>query len=191
MKIPPLSRWRVSRGRIVRTITPSSCHQSYDRQSISTRLARLLSVMIALILLSGAFATKAHSQPRPTAITAWGIGSAGYGDAMRLSDGTKPVIVYFYADWCPFCKRLNSQILATPEVESYLGDVIRVKINPESGDGERALSELYKVKAFPAFIILSPATGRQRMIHPFHKGVGMSPAQFVDACREAMAYVSQ
>ncbi|MEO5930506.1 MAG: thioredoxin fold domain-containing protein [Candidatus Kapaibacterium sp.] len=148
-------------------------------------------MLIPLLFLSGAFTTEAHAQPKAPPATAWGVGSAGYGEAMKLSDGKKPLIVYFYADWCPFCKRLNSQILATPEVEGYLGDIIRVKINPESGGGERALSELYNVKAFPAFIILSPATGKQRMIHPFHKGIGMSPAQFIEACQEAMAYVSQ
>ena len=60
-----------------------------------------------------------------------------------------PVVVDFYADWCPPCRRLGP-ILDRLAVE-FAGKVKFVKIN---SDQEPALAEQYNVTALPTVIFV-------------------------------------
>lgn len=118
----------------------------------------------------------------------WYEGASGYGDAEheQRRKGTA-MAVLFYTDWCGYCRRMDQDILSSPEVASYLGGMAAsVKINPERGAGEAALANRYGVHGYPAFFIVAPG-GSSRKVHPFRKSgdrvVQMTPAEFVSACR--------
>jgi len=73
---------------------------------------------------------------------------------MRLADeGDKPVLVYFYTDWCPYCREFDDQLVAAPEVDTYLREIVAVRINPELGAAEAELARRYGINGFPALYV--------------------------------------
>ena len=77
----------------------------------------------------------------------------------RAQSEGKPVLVNFYADWCVWCKRLESTTLRDAKVAALLSDrVVPVNLNVE-GDG-RELSNRYRVDGLPTVLVLD-ANGRE------------------------------
>ena len=65
----------------------------------------------------------------------------------------KPVLVNFYANWCVWCKRLESTTLRDAKVAT----VLREKVVPLSLDvdaGGKQLSTEYRVDGLPTIIVL-------------------------------------
>lgn len=71
----------------------------------------------------------------------------------------KPVLVNFYADWCVWCKRLESTTLRDAKVASVLQNrVVPLSLDVD-GDGKE-LSNKYQVDGLPTIIVLD-ADGRE------------------------------
>lgn len=97
--------------------------------------------------------------------------------------------VYFYTDWCPYCRRMDKELIASSEVGAYLGDIVAVRINPERGDEERALEKQFGASGYPSFFVVAPGSAEPKKIYPYRKDgeqwVSMTPAEFVQACQKA------
>jgi len=77
----------------------------------------------------------------------------------RAQTEGKPVLVNFYADWCVWCKRLESTTLRDAKVAALLSNrVVPVNLNVD-GDG-RELSNRYRVDGLPTILVLD-ASGRE------------------------------
>jgi len=86
----------------------------------------------------------------------------------------KPVLVNFYADWCVWCKRLDSTTLHDAKVATMLRDrVVPVRLDVE-GNGRR-LSNEYRVDGLPTVLVLD-ADGREIGRIPGY----MPPAGFLE-----------
>jgi len=71
----------------------------------------------------------------------------------------KPVLVNFYADWCVWCKRMESTTLRDNDVKTVLRDqVIAVSLDVD-GNG-RELSNEYGVDGLPTILMLD-GNGRE------------------------------
>lgn len=52
-----------------------------------------------------------------------------------LQANNKPVLVYFYTDWCVYCKKMDKNAFLNPEIVSKINkDFYAVKMNAESLD---------------------------------------------------------
>ena len=101
----------------------------------------------------------------------WFEGADGYDDVFEIAKSEKrPLIVYFHVDWCGYCKYLNEEFLDDSDVDDYISNYLRVKINPEDGEEERDISKRYGVKGYPTFLITHPHLNRVKRVHPFKKG---------------------
>src|SRR5215203_3073508 len=94
-----------------------------------TRLLMSLSLM-GLLIFSTARSTDAQ-YPK------WLKGATGYARAVELQrELNVSLIVYFYTDWCPYCRTLDDQYLSDPSVHRALQRSVVVRINPEYGKEE-------------------------------------------------------
>jgi len=60
----------------------------------------------------------------------------------------KPVLIFFYTDWCVYCKKMTSEVFEDAEVAQYLNQsFISIKVNPEN---EKDTIELMGEKISPA-----------------------------------------
>lgn len=125
---------------------------------------------------------------RPAAATEledrWLYDAPGYEKALQLQrELGVPLIIYFYTDWCPFCRTLERDYLPTPPVLQYLRGVAKVRINPEHGLTERQLAKQYGVTGYPSFLVMRKPSSLPTNVNPFRTtGGNLTPAQFVRAC---------
>lgn len=121
--------------------------------------------------------------------TSWRSGAEGFSAARREQRaGGAPLAVYFYTDWCPYCKRFDEEFLTDGEVRGALTRVVKVRVNPEDGPEEEAVAKRFGVRGYPAFFIARPGAV-PRQIYPFkpagEKWVATSPGEFARACQAA------
>lgn len=74
------------------------------------------------------------------------ITSENYETEIKNSD--KPVLLEFYADWCPTCR------MFTPVMNQLASEVTNTKIAKVNVDDEKALVTEYGVSSIPAVIII-------------------------------------
>jgi thiol-disulfide isomerase/thioredoxin len=108
-------------------------------------------------------------------------GVSAFDNAIRARvSGHKPVAIYFYVNWCPYCKAMEKEILSSPEVRQYLSTISYVAINPEDGANENTLFKRFGGTGYPSFYILS-----SRSDAPQRVSRNGTPSQFIENCQGA------
>jgi thiol-disulfide isomerase/thioredoxin len=101
----------------------------------------------------------------------------------------KPMALYFYVDWCPYCTELDKEILASPEVRQYLDRILYIPINAEAGEQEKALFKQLGGTGYPHFLVVSKGSNQLQKIRTYtqvqDQWVLLTPTAFVNACRNA------
>ena len=113
----------------------------------------------------------------------WYHDSQGYEAALERQRRTgKPMLVYFHADWCKFCKKFVRETLADPGVKDYLSNVIKVRITPDNGDEERGLMKEFGAVSYPSVYVTHPVAfyGAKKVFGLF------SPASFIRAMKKLL-----
>lgn len=94
---------------------------------------------------------------------------AGAVDWKHWNDGVaaakqsgKPMLVDVYTDWCGWCKRMDAEVYAKPDVSGYLAShFVTVRLNAESGEpasyqgrnySARTLAASFDVSGYPTTI---------------------------------------
>jgi thiol-disulfide isomerase/thioredoxin len=100
-----------------------------------------------------------------------------------------PLLVYFYTGWCPYCKKLDQELLPTEEVAQFMRSMNKVRINPEAGPDERALADQFGVRGYPSVFIIPVNSDAPIKIYPFKKVgetfVAVTPSEFITECEQA------
>lgn len=95
----------------------------------------------------------------------WQVGAEGYErgeQEQRLAKA--PLVVYFFTDWCGYCKKLDAGLLAEPEVDEFLrSQVVKVRVNPETGTSEGELAARYGVHGYPSVFLVTPGFAPKRL----------------------------
>lgn len=87
-----------------------------------------------LILLISCFSCKENSNDKAAAksgdvIVKWEKISAGIENA-RIQK--KPILMFFYTEWCVYCKKMDSEVFSDPEISRYMNEnFISMRVNPE------------------------------------------------------------
>lgn len=121
----------------------------------------------------------------------WLHGATGYARAVEVQRELNiSMVVYFYTDWCPYCRTLDEQYLKDPSVHRALQRTVAVRINPEYGVEERRIADRFGVDGYPSFLIMDNPTARPRELQPFRKnGNHLTPQQFARACEEVITFL--
>lgn len=92
----------------------------------------------------------------------WLDGANGYARGMEQAQSTgKPMLVYFYTDWCPYCRKFENNLLPQPEVKKALENFIQIRINPEKGAREGRLADQYRVRGYPSVYFFNPLSEKK------------------------------
>lgn len=67
----------------------------------------------------------------------------------------KHVLLYLYADWCGYCRKLEAETFTDPEVINELGDAfIWVKLDGDKDPDGQRFKKKFNVRGYPAIFIL-------------------------------------
>ncbi|WP_339134436.1 MAG: thioredoxin family protein [Candidatus Electrothrix sp. GW3-4] len=97
----------------------------------------------------------------------------------------KPYILFFYTDWCGYCKKMNKKYLSNAKIKLILAKHYRIKINPDNGEEEKALATAKGVNGYPDFRIVHP-DGHTLRIHPFRDGGSLKVKAFIRDLKAAL-----
>ncbi len=112
----------------------------------------------ALLISFGCSRSESPAVPESATISTHGTVTVSWeedlDDALeRARAEDKAVLVNFYADWCVWCKRMDSTTLRDAGVASLLSDhVVTVRLDVD-GNGEEA-STRFGVEALPTVLVL-------------------------------------
>lgn len=149
----------------------------------SVRLPMRLSLIVLLVFTVGPSTSAQYPK--------WLHGATGFARAIELQrELNVSLIIYFYTDWCSYCRTLDQQYLPAPSVHRALQRSVVVRINPEYGPEEHKIAERYGVVGYPTFLIMDNESAPPRNVQPFRQnGNHLTPDQFARACEKAMTFL--
>jgi YHS domain-containing protein/thiol-disulfide isomerase/thioredoxin len=112
-------------------------------------------------------------------------------EAKRLN---RPLLVHFYADWCPPCRQMDQNVLHREQVQRELRRLmVPVKVN---ADRSPAVAERYHIDSLPTDLFLEPdgtplveSTG-YRGINDYLTAVGRAALKYSDLLAQRAAKTS-
>lgn len=151
----------------------------------------LLFGLIALVMVLGGVAlyrSLAVQRQVATTFQGWYEDYSGYQKAMADQKITqRPVLVFFYATWCPHCKHFTAKVLSDPSMQTFVKQYPHVRIAPDNGAAEKQLMVDFGAQGYPAFYVVTPDQQRKQ-IETFVNGPEprlKSPAEFMASIQEA------
>ncbi len=152
------------------------------------KLYTLLTALIAAFGQLSAAESAAQTVSESTSGLTW---ASNFDAAKRQAKAeNKPIFMYFTgSDWCPWCMKMDSQILSTSEFQQALGSkMVFVKVDfPRSTPQDHTtkeqnskLSKEFGVKGFPTVIILD-SDGQKIEQMGYQQGGGAAYAKKVQA----------
>lgn len=134
------------------------------RSTVRTSAARLC--VLATVVVAAAAVSMVVLTPAADADNKTGNSLIAANDLLWATDlntglaqakGKKYVLADIYTDWCGWCKRLDRDTFANPQMMAYLNTkFVCVKVNAEHPNGQPVATK-YKVKGFPCALVFDPA----------------------------------
>ncbi len=90
----------------------------------------------------------------------------------------KVLMIFFYADWCVWCKMMDQKVFADPKISEFSKNIVSVRINTEKGNGI-SFSRKLRVDGLPTIVFLDSWGRELDRINGY-----IPPASFLQACRK-------
>jgi thiol-disulfide isomerase/thioredoxin len=151
------------------------------------------SIALAMVLLAASAAPGGNADAAsgfdPELWLQGAKGLFGAIESIKEKPEPPPMVVYFYTDWCGYCRQFERELLGTAPVKKYFEEVLAVRINPESGQQEREIAEYYGVAGYPSFFVHSGRSKTLSRVERMRVEGGqprlMTPDEFIAAVRTA------
>ncbi len=112
-------------------------------------------IAIAIVIAAGVLAvSRLGTHVHDATLHGWYVDAGGYAQAVEEQRRSgKPIVVYFYTQWCESCKTFRERVLTAAPVKDYLRDYLTVHVDLEAGPREAQLGSDFGVFGFPAFYV--------------------------------------
>ena len=98
----------------------------------------------------------------------WYYGHAGYKRALRVQKKyNAPIFIYFQADWCSYCRKLDEGLLNTPQGAKVLRNVVKVKISPEDSKRDDDFFRSLGGTGYPTVLLQKEGIGSPQEVPMF------------------------
>ena len=103
-------------------------------------------------------------KPAAPITPAWYLGASGYeGAELERQAARVNMVIYFQKRSCDPCRKFEHEVLGSPEVKSFLADVVKVRVDPDDGAAEHKLAARFGVSGVPAVAVI-PHQGPPRLV---------------------------
>lgn len=109
----------------------------------------LISLLILVFVFSSCFRAPDHQKEFP-----WKPYSK---QALEDSIAHKiPVVIDFYADWCPICHELDRTVFSRPEIQAKLAQVTALRMDATDQDSPEVqqIAQEYGIEGLPTVVFL-------------------------------------
>jgi thioredoxin-like negative regulator of GroEL len=132
------------------------------------------------------------SEPRGTrsVSSSWFEDAEGLGRAKKEQEyANVPMIIYFRVDWCPYCRRMDQDIITSSSVREFLANVVKVRVNPESSPDNAELARSMGVSGYPSvYVVPHPGSTPEKIQSLSRKAnepIELSAEKFISSAKEA------
>lgn len=110
---------------------------------------KAFTTLLLSVLLIGCL--QPQEETKPAEINWIGDYSKGLEVAKR---DNKPALLYFWASWCPWCKKVDEEVLPNPAVAKAVSqNFVPVKIDIDAKENEQLLGK-YNFRGTPTFVVV-------------------------------------
>jgi thiol-disulfide isomerase/thioredoxin len=100
----------------------------------------------------------------------WYYGHVGYKRALRLFNKyDAPIFIYFQADWCKFCRKLEEGLIDTKKGKLALKKAIKVKISPEDSKRDDDFFRSLGGKGYPTLYLQADGVSEPQEVPTYTK----------------------
>ena len=108
----------------------------------------------------------------------WYYGHSGYKRALRLQKKyNAPIFLYFQADWCSYCRKLEGGLLNTSEGAKAISKAIKVKVSPEDSKQDDDFFRSMGGTGYPTLFLKSGVASGSTKIPVFRNQKMISASQ--------------
>ena len=132
------------------------------------------------------------SEPRGTrsVSSTWFEGAEGLGRARKEQEyANVPMIIYFRVNWCPYCQRMDQDIINSSSVSQFLTNVVKVRISPESSPDDAEFARSMGVKGYPSvFVVPRPGSTPEKiqsLSRNANEPIELSAEKFISSAKQA------
>ncbi len=132
------------------------------------------------------------SEPRGTrsVSSSWFEDAEGLGRAKKEQEyANVPMIIYFRVDWCPYCRRMDQDIITSSSVREFLANVVKVRVNPESSPDNAELARGMGVSGYPSvYVVPRPGSTPEKIQSLSRKAdepIELSAEKFISSAKAA------
>ncbi|MCI5207798.1 MAG: thioredoxin [Candidatus Electrothrix sp. ATG2] len=143
------------------------------------------SFLLILALIGAIFLGSSHTAEAVTTSKWYKKASSFKKIEKAAKKKNKPYILFFYTDWCGYCKKMNKKYLSNAKVKKILSKYYRIKINTDESEKEKALADEKGVNGVPDFRVIHP-NGSAIRIHPFRDGGSLKVKAFIRDLKAAL-----
>lgn len=107
---------------------------------------------LRMILLAGAIGMGNRAPAADPGIMGWDWQTRPPAFDPAATPSQSPILLYFTADWCGFCKEMERTTLADPSVRLQITALVHVKVDL---DQEEDMAKRFGVDGIPAFLLVN------------------------------------
>jgi thiol:disulfide interchange protein DsbD len=113
-----------------------------------------MKLMISLIILIFVFSSCQQKGPSDQLTYPWKPFSKQA--LLDAAASHKPVVIDFYADWCPICHELDRTVFSRPEIQAKLAQVVALRMDATNQDDPQVqqILQQYDIEGLPTIVFL-------------------------------------